>query len=411
MRYTEDFVKKVLSKVDIVKVVGYFTELHQQDGLYVGKCPLHKDDGKALVIYPDKQSFHCFGCGKGGNAAVFLMELKNIPMNKAIDRLAKMAGITPTKDDVARRTSDLLKDNLYNIYKDTAIFYRRKLEAAEGAEAVAYLKSRELTDETISRFGLGYSPEKGNALYKYLLTKGYDEELMLQAGLIKISETGQRYDMFRGRVIFPIMDEQRRVMAFGGRRLRDDEQSKHQPKYLNSPETLIFNKSNTLYGVHDLKGATRDYFLLCEGYMDVISLHQAGFKNSVATLGTAFTQTHIPAVEKYTQKLVLTFDGDGAGQKAAMRTIKALESSDVGVKVLSMAPCKDPDEFIKTYGADEYRNRIARSIDQTDFQLKYMASQYDLDDPAQKHEFLTKAVETFMKQQGRGRDAVDIERK
>jgi DNA primase len=410
MRYTEDYIKRVLDKVDIVQVIGHFTELKKQDGLYIGKCNLHKDAGESLIVYPDKQAFHCFGCGKGGNAAVYLMELKDIPMNKAIDRLAKMVGITPTKDDVAKRTNDVLKDNLYSIYRDAAIFYRRKLETTEGDPAMDYLKGRELTDDTIKRFGLGYSPEKGNALYKYLLAKGYEEDLMLQAGLIKVSETGQRYDMFRGRVIFPIMDEQRRVIAFGGRRLKDDEQSKHQPKYLNSPETIIFNKSNTFYGVHDVKGATNDYFLLCEGYMDVISLHQAGFRNSVATLGTAFTPTHIPVIEKYTHNLVLTFDGDGAGQKAAMRTIKALDFSDVQVKVLSMSPCKDPDEFIKTFGAEEYQNRIMRSVDQTDFQLKYMAGQYDLDDPKQRQEYLTKAVETLIKQQERVAEPRIIER-
>lgn len=413
MRYKEEFIQKVLDKTDIIKVIGQYTILREQNGLHIGKCALHKGTEESLVVYPDKKVFHCFGCGKGGNAATFLMEMHGIPMNKAVDRLAKMVGITPTRDDVAKRTNDVLKSNLYAIYRDTAIFYRRKLETTEGEKAMEYLKDRELTDETIKKFGLGYSPEKGNSLYKYLSAKGYNEDLMIQAGLIKISETGP-YDMFRGRVIFPIMDEQRRVIAFGGRRLNDDdERSKRQPKYLNSPETPIFNKSNTFYGVHDVKGANRDYFLLCEGYMDVISLHQAGFRNAVATLGTAFTHTHIPVIEKYTKNLVLTFDGDGAGQKAAMRTIKALNSSDMGVRVLSMYPCKDPDEFVKIFGKDEYRQRINRSLDQTDFQLQYIAAQYDMDNPSQRQEYLTKAVEMLMKQREREvakEQIVEIER-
>lgn len=401
MRYTEEFIKKVLDKTDIVKVIGQYTKLHEQDGLYIGKCALHRDDAESMVVYPDKQVYHCFGCGKGGNAASFLMEKHNIPMSKAIERLAKSAGIQITKDDAAKRTNVALKSNLYSIYRDTAIFYRRKLATKDGEPAMEYLKNRKLTDQTIKDFGIGYSPTQGNALYKYLAAKGYTEDLMLQAGLIKISETGP-YDMFRGRVIFPIMDEQRRVIAFGGRRLNDDdEKSKRTPKYLNSPETLIFNKSNTLYGVNDIKGARRDFFLLCEGYMDVISLHQAGFKNSVAALGTAFTPTHIPEMKKYTNSVILTFDSDGAGQKAATRAIDALEGSGIEVRVLTMSPCKDPDEFIKTFGTKEYQIRIDRSVDQTDFKLKQMAAPYDLNDPAQRKTYLIGAVEALIKQRDR----------
>jgi DNA primase len=405
MRYKEEFIKKVLDKTDIIKVIGQYANVHEQNGLYVCKCPLHNDSGESIVIYPEKQAFHCFGCGSGGNAAVFLMQQKKIPMSKAIEQLAKSAGIAITKDDVAKRTNDALKYNLYAIYKDAAIFYRRKMETAEGQVAVQYLKDRNLTDETIKKFGLGYSPAKGNELYKYLMAKGYQEDLMIQSGLIKMSETGP-YDMFRGRVIFPIMDEQRRVMAFGGRVLNDEV----KPKYLNSPETLIFNKSNTLYGIHDIKGANKDYFILCEGNMDVIKLHQAGFKNSVATLGTAFTATHIPVIEKHTNSLVLSFDDDSAGQKAAMRTIRTIGDSQLDVKVLSLNPCKDPDEFINMFGAEEYADRITRSMDQTDFQLKYLAGQYDLTDKEQREEYLMKAVELTIKQKDREINRMEIER-
>lgn len=409
MRYTEEFTKKVLNATDIISVIGQHTSLIEKDGVYIGACPLHKDDCESMIVYKDKQSFHCLGCGKGGNAAVFLMEKYDIPMHKAVDRLAKAAGIKPTQADIAKRTGDVLKESLFDVYRDAALFYNRKLHTNEGAKAMEYLQGRELTGDTIKVFGLGYAPSKGNALYKYLSDKGYTQDLLLQAGLIKISETGP-YDMFRDRVMFPIRNERGRVIAFGGRRLSDDEKSKHQPKYLNSPETPIFNKSNTLYGVHDLKDATRDYFLLCEGYMDVIMLHQSGFKNSVATLGTAFTQSHVPVIEKYTKNLVLTFDGDSAGQKAAMRTIQALNGSNIDVRILSMTPCKDPDEFIKTFGKEEYRNRINRSVEQTDFQLKHMATQYDLNDPKQKEEYLKKVVGAIIRQQDRQLEVGNIER-
>jgi DNA primase len=402
MRYTEDFTRKVLDKTDIVKVIQQYTPLHKEGDVYVGKCNLHNDAGESIVVYPDKQSFHCFGCGKGGNAAVFLMEAKGVPMYKAVAQLAKEAGIWYTQDDIAKKQNNVLKANLYNIYKDTSYFYKRALGTTEGSVARDYLDKRGLTEETIKSFNLGYAPTKGDALYKFLSSKGYTEDLMIQAGLIRISESGQPYDMFRGRVIFPIMDEKRRVIAFGGRRLADEtEMDKRQPKYLNSPETPIFNKSNTFYGVHDLKDANRSYFLLCEGYMDVISLHQAGFKNAVAALGTAFTPTHVPEIKKYTNNLVLTFDSDGAGQKAAMRAIKAVENTGIGVRVLSMTPCKDPDEFIKTFGKNEYAMRINRSVDQIDFQLKFMATQYDINDPQQKQAYLAKAVDAIIRQQER----------
>ena len=402
MQYTEDFIKKVLEKVDIVKLIQKYTKLDKQEELFVGKCPLHKGQSETMVVYPKEKVFTCFECGKSGNAAIFLMELKGISMSKAIEELALKVGIVATKNDVLQKNNNVLKSNLYALYNDATIFYQKKLKDQEGVDAVKYLKKRELSEQTIEQFKLGYSPTKGNALYKYLKAKGYTKELMLESGLIKMAESGP-YDMFRGRVIFPIMDKEKRVIAFGGRVMDDS-----KPKYLNSPESPIFNKSTTLYGVHNSKGNIKGYYLLCEGYMDVISLHQAGFTNAIATLGTAFTKTHIPEVKKYTNNLVLTFDADGAGQKAAMRTIKAIDGSGMGVRVLSMSPCKDPDEFIKTFGADEYKVRIKRSLQRVDFQLKCLANQYDLDDPDQKKIFLDKAVDAMMKQQNRNIAKVQV---
>ena len=397
MRHTEDFVKKVLEKTDIVKLIGSYTKLHKKDDVYIGKCVFHKGTENTLTVRPDKQSFHCFDCGKSGNAAVFLMEHNKISHEHAVNILAKKAGIHAEEKDYEKEQNMVLKSNLYEIYKDAALFYRRKLMEPEGEDALSYLKGRELTDKTIETFKLGFSPSKGNSLYKYLKQKGYEKDLMVQAGLVKISENGP-YDMFRGRVMFPIIDAQNRVIAFSGR-VMDPE---IKPKYLNSPESPIFNKGATLYGLSNAKNLGNvNYFILCEGQMDVIALHQAGFRNAVAGLGTAFTPLHVYELQKYTKNAILSYDGDEPGQKAAMRAIKELSKSDMGVRVLSMDPYKDPDEFIKALGKNEYKMRINRSIDQTDFQLRRFASQFDLSIPEQKQEFLSKAVDLIMEKQDR----------
>ena len=397
MRYTEEFNRKVLDNTDIIKLIKKQVVLEKRDTFYVGRCMMHNDDGQSLIVFPDKQQFYCFGCGKGGNAAVFLMETKKISMEDAIRILAKEAGITPTENDIEKKNNEITKANLYSVYEDAALFYTKKLREQDGEEALAYLKGRELEDETIDKFQLGYSPAKGNALYKFLKQKGYPDELIQQAGLIKISETGP-YDMFRGRVMFPIMDNKNRVVAFSGRVLNPD----IKPKYFNSPDSLIFNKSAVLYGLNDIKGFEKaHYYLLCEGQMDVIALHQAGFKNSVAQMGTAFTSLHIAELKKHTNNIVIATDGDEAGQKAASKAIDALQDSGMGIRIMSLEPYKDPDEFIKALGKDEFQDRIKRSIEREDFQLKRICSQYDLNNPEERHDAFLKAVDLFVEQNDR----------
>ena len=404
MKYTEEFAKKVLAKTDIVRLIARSTPLNLENGVYVGDCPFNPNEKGTFVVYPEKQTFHCFDCDSSGNAAMYLMLKEDISMTEAIENLARITRTPITAADLNPKTHDIERENLYNIYRDAAVFYMNKLQDKDGEQALQYLKDRELTDNTIKRFGLGYSPTKGNALYKYLKAKGYNDDIMIKAGLIKISETGP-YDMFRGRVMFPIMNEHKRVIAFSGRVL----DSAIKPKYLNSPESPIFNKSNTLFGIHAIP-RHNEFLLLCEGQMDVIALHQAGFNNAIATLGTAFTQTHIPMLKKYSDNnLTLTFDGDGAGQKAAMRTIKTLEGHDIDVRVLSMDPYKDPDEFIKALGPDEYQRRIERSLDKINFELKYLSQQFDLNDPKQKEAFLNKAVELIVDDKERELDSIDID--
>lgn len=398
--YTEEFARRVIDSTDIVKLVAQFTPLEKQAGtnLYRGNCAFHADTSKSMVVYPDKKSFHCFDCGEGGNAATFLMKKKNMSFNQAITYLAKVNNIQLDVPGIKQKPNTVLKNDLYNVNAEAARFYQNKLKEQDGEVARNYIQKRQLTDETVQTFRLGYSPTKGNALYKYLKNKGFSDDVMLQAGLIKISETGP-YDMFRGRLMFPIIDAQQRVIAFGGRVLDDEV----KPKYLNSPESPIFNKSATLYGIHDMPKTKNPYkfVILCEGNVDVIALHQAGLRNAVATLGTAFTRTHTPIVEQYSDMMMLSFDGDAAGQKACARTIKAVADSNMKVRVMSMAPEKDPDDFLKKHGKNEYLDRIRRSVTDLDFQLKYSAQNYDMNDPAQRQEYLEKSVDMIMEAQGR----------
>ena len=402
-KYTEEYAKRVLDKVDIVALINQFTALTNNENVFVGKCPFHKDKDESLVVDKEKKSFHCFSCGKGGNAIVFLMEIKNISFDQAIEMLSKYAKIVPTESDIVKKSIEVHKSNLRDIHRDAAQFYHKKLESQDGQAALQYLKDRKLNDSTIKTFNLGYAPGDGNALYKYLLSKGYDLQLMIDAGLVRVSANGP-YDMFRNRVMFPIMDENKRVIAFGGRVLTDDA----KPKYLNSPESPIFNKSTTLYGIHDTQGLKSNYFILVEGNMDVIQLHQAGLRNSVATLGTAFTAAHVPVIKAHVNNLVLSYDDDAAGKKAALKTIDIAQEANMPIRVLSMSPCKDPDDFIKQFGVKEYRERINGSVNSTNFRLRCLADEYDLKDPAQKHEYLKNAVSMIIG--GQDRDKVREER-
>lgn len=402
MTYTEEFAKKVLDKTDITKVIGRYTKLEAKDGVYVGNCVFHKDKNQSLIVYPDKQVFHCLDCGTGGNAATFLMEKEGYKtLSDAIGVLARRAGIKPEQADIVKMNNAILKQNLYNIYRDAALFYNQKLRSPEGANALNYIQGRNVSDDTIRTFGLGYAPSKGKSLYKYLKAKKYTDELMLTAGLIKISETGP-YDVFRDRVVFPIMDRQGRVIAMNGRVINPEA----KPKYLNSPETPIFNKSAAIYGIHDIpkqKGKL-DYLILVEGNLDVAALHQHGFRNSVATQGTAGTMTHLDILSQYTDNLILAFDSDDAGQKATMRMLDLLQETDMNVRILTTSPAKDAHEFLTDFGADEMQYRIDRSKAPLDFQIQYLAKHYDMTNPDQKKEFGMRAAALMIRDSDKAQD-------
>lgn len=392
MYYPEEIVEEVRSSNDIVDVIGSYVRLQKKGGSYMGLCPFHNEKSPSFAVSQTKQMYHCFGCGVGGNVFTFLMEYENFTFAESLKFLAERAGIRlPEREqtDEERRTADI-KSRLLDVHKDAAKYYYYKLKSDRGVQGLEYLKNRALTDETITKFGLGYSDKYPDDLYQYLKGIGYDDGLLSQSGLVTINEKGV-YDKFWNRVMFPIMDANSKVIAFGGRVMGEGE-----PKYLNSPETLIFDKSRNLYGLNVARHTKRPYFLLCEGYMDVIALHQAGFTNAVASLGTAFTPQHARIIARYVKEVMITYDSDGAGIKAALRAIPILKEAGISAKIVNMQPYKDPDEFIKALGAEEYEKRIENAVNSFFFRLDVLQKDYNLDDPEQKTKFFNETAKLLL---------------
>ena len=377
MYYPEEVVDEVARSNDIVDLVGQYVKLKRSGSRYTGLCPFHNEKTPSFSVSGDTQLYYCFGCA-GGNIYKFVMEYENFSFQEAVKYLADRSGIKlPEESKGPNREEEDKRKQMLEANKEAAKYYHYILKSQYGERAYNYLKGRALSDETITKFGLGYSPAGSNSLYKYLKKKGYSDEVLAGAGLIRVDERGV-YDRFWNRVMFPIMDINNRVIGFGGRVMGDA-----LPKYLNSPETKLFDKSRNLYGLHAAKKSRKDYFLLCEGYMDVIALHQAGFTNAVAALGTAFTPQHASLISRYVKKVVCTFDSDGAGINAALRAIPILKSAGLSVKVLNMKPHKVPDEFIKAKGAEAYEKRIESAKNAFLFEIGIMKSRYNFQDPEQ----------------------------
>ncbi len=393
MRYSEDTVQAVISQNDIVDVVGMYVHLTKKGANYFGLCPFHGEKTASFSVSPRKQMYYCFGCHKGGGAATFLMDYENISFPEAIERLAERVGYklpesTYSQEDEKEQS---LKKDLYQINRDAANYFYMARKSPRGEIAENYFKKRGLTDETIKHFALGYSYAHRADLYEYLKGKGYSDETLRESGLISFSEKGVT-DKFFNRAMFPIVDERDRVIGFGGRVMGDGE-----PKYLNSPETKIFNKGSNLYALNFAKKSRKDYLILCEGYMDVISLHQAGFTCAVASLGTALTDKNALKISRYVKKVYLTYDSDAAGINASLRAIPLLTSHDVSVKVISTKPYKDPDEFIKALGAQEFEKRIENAESSFFFEIGVTESKYNLNDPEEKTRFLESVVKILLK--------------
>lgn len=383
MYYSDDLIEEIRSRNDIVDVISSYVKLKKQGATYFGLCPFHNEKSPSFSVTPGKQMYYCFGCGEGGNVYSFIMKYENYSFVEAVKMLADRAGITLPEAEYSeeeRKRADL-RANLLEINKKAAMYFHHQLKSEKGQIGLKYFNERGLDNETIVRFGLGYSTKTSNDLYQYMKTFGYSDDILKESGLFSFSEKGT-YDKFWNRVMFPILDINSRVIGFGGRVMGEGE-----PKYLNSPETKIFEKSRNLYGMNFARISRKPYLLICEGYMDVIALHRAGFTNAVAALGTAFTDQHAMLIKRYVKEVVLTFDSDGAGRKAALRAIPILKHAGIAMKVLDMTPYKDPDEFIKNLGADEYQKRIDNAMNSFIFEIKMMREQYDLDDPHAKAEF------------------------
>lgn len=391
MYYPENIVDEVGRANDIVDVIGQYVKLKRQGSRYTGLCPFHNEKTPSFSVSGDMQLYHCFGCGVGGNVFTFVMEYESYTFQESIEFLADRAGITlPKEDGRQNREEDSRRKRMLEANKKAAKYFYYQLKHKQGSRAYEYLKNRGLSDETILKFGLGYSNISPDDLYRYLKSEGFEDKLLADCGLIKVDAKGA-HDRFWNRVMFPIMDINSRVVGFGGRVLGDG-----LPKYLNSPETKLFDKSRNLYGLHTAKKSRKDYFLLCEGYMDVIALHQAGFTNAVASLGTAFTPQHALLMKRYVQQVVLTFDSDNAGINAALRAIPILKRAGLSVKVLTMRPYKDPDEFIKAEGADVYEERIRQAQNGFLFEIGVLRSQYDFRDPDRKTAFQVETAKRLL---------------
>ncbi len=384
MRYSDEIIEEVRSRNDIVDVVGQYVHLQKKGANYFGLCPFHNEKSGSFSVSAHKQMYYCFGCGAGGNVITFLMKYDNLTFQEAVKELADRAGIKlPEQEDspAARALRDK-KQILYDINKEAAKYYYYQLRGKSGQKGMEYFKERQLSDETMQHFGLGYSNISSDDLTRYLKSKGYSDSQIIEAGLATHDEKMGTHDKFWNRVMFPIQDASQKVIGFGGRVMGDG-----KPKYLNSPETPIFDKSRNLFGLNYAKNSRAGYMIICEGYMDVIAMHQAGFNMAVASLGTAFTTGQAMILKRYTDEVILSYDSDEAGTKAALRGIGILKEAGLKGKVLDLRPHKDPDEFIKNEGKEAFEERIKNAENTFFFEIRVLQSQHDMADPQSKTEF------------------------
>ncbi|MCR5651934.1 MAG: DNA primase [Lachnospiraceae bacterium] len=390
MRYREDTIEQVRTSNDIVDVIGSYVRLKRSGANYFGLCPFHNEKTGSFSVSPSKQMFHCFGCGEGGNVITFIMKYENYSFQEAIRYLAERAGITlPEPDETEEeKKAASLRTKILEVNKAAAYYYYKKLYSQNGEIGLKYFKGkRKLTDETIKNFGLGFAGKGGSEVISYLRSKGFDNEIIKEAGLCNISEKYGMSDRFWNRVMFPIMDINNHVIGFGGRVLGDAE-----PKYLNTSETKVFEKSRNMYGLNVAKRSRKDYRIVCEGYIDVISMHQAGFTEAVASLGTAFTSGHASILHRYTNEVRLIYDSDEPGIKAALRAIPLCNEAGLVARMVDLTPHKDPDEFINAKGAEEFQKRLDSAENSFFYSLRMSEREYDLNDPEGRTAFQTHAA-------------------
>ena len=382
-----EYIEELNRRTDIVELVGSYVQLKRKGRLYGGLCPFHSEKTPSFYVYPDTQSFYCFGCGAGGDAINFAKKINSIDYGEAVKMLAARAGMPePQEDDKTGR----MRSRILSMNKEAARFFHACLNSTveEARQARAYWRRRGLDDKTIVRFGLGYAPNDGQALYQFLRDKGYNQQELDASGLFKRSQSGRIYCLFWKRVMTPIFDLRGNIIAFGGRVLDDS-----KPKYVNSPETLVYHKSETVFALQIAKKSASRRYVLCEGYMDVISMQQAGIDTAVCACGTALTPEQVRLISEYADEVILSYDSDEAGQKATLRSLELFRNSPVRVGVLQIPGAKDPDEYIKKYGAERFRALLDGVGNALDFRLKRLRDQYDLKQDAQRLEYVREAVD------------------
>ena len=390
MAFPQSFIDELLARNPIEDVVGQHVSLRRSGANMFGLCPFHGEKTASFSVSPDKGIYYCFGCHKGGGSINFVMELEGLSYPDAVRALAKRVGMEVPEDE-QYQSRYRAQERLWALHKEAARFFHSQLYAPIGAQALQYALGRGMSKSILTTFGVGYAPDGWDNLVKAMRAKGYTEEELKESGLVTVSQkNGRLFDRFRDRLMFPIIDVRGNVIAFGGRILKSDAEA---AKYLNSPETLIFNKRKNLFGLNLAKKTKQDHLILVEGNIDVVALHQYGFDNAVASLGTSLTEEQAVLLSRYTEQVVLIYDGDAAGQRATQRAIPILEKAGIGVKVLQIPDAKDPDEFLKKFGADRFRLLLEGSSNRVEYQLRAIGKKYDLKLDDQRVKFIQEAAE------------------
>lgn len=386
MALSDSFLQELKMKTDIEDVISTYVTLKRRGATLVGLCPFHNEKTPSFTVYPDTQSFYCFGCGAGGDAITFLKKIENLDYLDAVKTLAQRAGLQMPQegfdDSLSKRRRRILEMN-----REAARFYHSVLLSPEGKVGYDYYIGRALSAATINHFGLGFAPNQWDALLKHMRAKGYQPAELVDAGLVRKGQKGY-YDNFRNRVMTPIIDVRGNVIAFGGRVLDDS-----KPKYINTGDTLVYKKTNELFALNFAKDSKEDALILCEGYMDVIAMHQAGFTNAVAGCGTALTTEQVRLISRYAKEVILTYDADEAGQKALQKAMTLFDQTDVKVRIPALVGGKDPDEIIRTYGRDKFKGMLEGASNETEFRLLALRRQYNLATTQGKIDFIGGALQ------------------
>ena len=394
MYYPDTLIDEIRARNDIVDVISGYVRLQKKGNNHFGLCPFHSEKSASFSVSRQRQMYHCFGCGQSGNVITFIMKYENYTFPEALKLLADRAGVALPEIEYSQeaKEKDDLKSRILAAYKEAGKYYYYQLRSEAGKRAYEYFKDRGLSDETINAFGLGYALTGRNLMYRYLKSKGFDDNVLKEMRIFYVNEREGMTDMFWNRAIFPIMDAKNKIIAFGGRVM-----GKGEPKYLNSPETMVFDKGRTLYGLNLARTSRKDNLIICEGYMDVIALHQAGFNQTVGALGTALTSGHVNLIKRYTDNVLLCYDNDEAGTKANLRAIPILREAGISVKVINMSPHKDPDEFIKNLGAEEFETRIRNAENAFYYEVRMLERNYDLNDPDGRTKFTEEVAKKLLK--------------